>query len=50
MSIARRRFLHLVVGAAALPGTATAQVYPARPITFVVPFTAGGSLDVLGRI
>jgi tripartite-type tricarboxylate transporter receptor subunit TctC/ABC-type uncharacterized transport system substrate-binding protein len=50
MSIARRHFLHLAVGAAALPGTATAQVYPARPITIVVPFTAGGSLDVLARI
>jgi len=27
-----------------------AQVYPSRPITMVVPFAAGGAVDVLGRI
>lgn len=37
--------------AGALPGLATAQAaWPAaRPITYVVPFTAGGSTDVIGR-
>jgi tripartite-type tricarboxylate transporter receptor subunit TctC len=31
-------------------GTATAQVYPSRPITFIVPWAAGGPTDTIGRI
>jgi tripartite-type tricarboxylate transporter receptor subunit TctC len=30
--------------------TATAQVFPSRPITMVVPFAAGGPNDTIGRI
>src|SRR6516165_10783301 len=53
MKLSRRQFLHLASGVAALPAVsriATAQTYPARPITIVVPFPAGGALDVFGRI
>src|SRR5262245_33923800 len=34
----------------ALVASASAQTYPNRPITFVVPFAAGGLSDVPGRI
>jgi tripartite-type tricarboxylate transporter receptor subunit TctC len=46
----RRWFLHLAMGAAALPAVSWAESYPLRPITIVVPFPAGGALDVLARI
>ena len=35
---------------ALLPGFAAAQAYPARPITMIVPFSAGGSTDTVARI
>jgi tripartite-type tricarboxylate transporter receptor subunit TctC len=53
MKLPRRRFLHLAAGTVALPAVsriAGAQTYPSRPITIVVPFPAGGALDVFGRI
>jgi tripartite-type tricarboxylate transporter receptor subunit TctC len=28
----------------------SAQTYPSRPVTMVVPFAAGGSFDILGRV
>lgn len=34
---------------AALPLSAVAQDFPSKPITFVVPFTAGSATDQLGR-
>jgi hypothetical protein len=51
MKLPRRAFLHLAAGAAALPAmsrAATAQAYPTRPITIVVPYPAGGYRMVLG--
>ena len=40
----------LVLGIAAWPLAASAQNYPNRPIVMVVPFAAGGTFDVMGRI
>ena len=34
----------------ALPGVAAAQDWPTRPVSMVVPFAAGGPVDVGGRI
>lgn len=40
----------MLTAVAACMGAAQAQEWPARPVTMVVPFTAGGPGDVLGRI
>jgi tripartite-type tricarboxylate transporter receptor subunit TctC len=39
-----------LAGALALAGAASAQDWPTSPVTMVVPFAAGGTTDVLGRI
>src|SRR5262245_57427032 len=54
MKLPRRQFLHLTVGAVALPAVsriARAQVYPSRPVRIVVGFPAGGSAsDIVARL
>jgi len=47
----RRRVLTAALGVviAASAGSALAQAYPARPITFIVPFAAGSATDQLAR-
>jgi tripartite-type tricarboxylate transporter receptor subunit TctC len=45
------RWLILAVAAASVCiASASAQVYPARPITMIVPFPAGGATDTIARI
>jgi tripartite-type tricarboxylate transporter receptor subunit TctC len=49
----RRQFLHLAAGTVTLPvisRVASAQAYPTRPITMILPIGAGSSSDVGGRV
>jgi tripartite-type tricarboxylate transporter receptor subunit TctC len=52
MSMVTRRTL-LVVAAGFAPAIAAsrvaAQAWPARPVTLIIPFPAGGAMDLLGR-
>jgi tripartite-type tricarboxylate transporter receptor subunit TctC len=53
MNVCRQRFLQLAIGLACLPATfglAAAQTYPNRPITVVVPYTAGSPTDLVARV
>jgi tripartite-type tricarboxylate transporter receptor subunit TctC len=52
LKLSRRRSLQLAGAAALMPpsGIAQAEDYPSRPITVIVPFAAGGPLDISGRI
>lgn len=45
-----RRMAGLAVGAALFASQAAAQGYPERTITMVVPFSAGGPTDTVGRL
>jgi tripartite-type tricarboxylate transporter receptor subunit TctC len=55
MRLERRKFLCLAGGAVTLAAVsriakAQAQNWPTRPVTMVVPFAAGGPIDIVGRI
>jgi tripartite-type tricarboxylate transporter receptor subunit TctC len=45
-----KRLLLAAVCAVALASSAAAQPYPARPITMIVPASAGGPTDNIGRV
>jgi tripartite-type tricarboxylate transporter receptor subunit TctC len=49
MPITKRSLLLAAAGVFALCGAATAQTWPSKPITFVVPFPAGGGTDAFAR-
>jgi len=53
MSFARRKFLHLAAGAAAMPAmlrTARADTYPSRPVHLIIGYLPGGSADMTARL
>ncbi|GKQ50871.1 tripartite tricarboxylate transporter substrate binding protein BugD [Bradyrhizobium sp. Ce-3] len=45
-----RKLVLAVLAMLALTGTASAETWPAHPITIVVPFAAGGPSDAMARI
>jgi len=53
MPLVRRKFLHLIAGAFAVPAIsrfAWGQTYPSRPVRTFVGFAAGGPNDILARL
>jgi tripartite-type tricarboxylate transporter receptor subunit TctC len=53
MKLPRRQFLHLAVGAAALPAVsrmARAQAYPTRPVRMIIGIVPGSGPDIVGRL
>ena len=53
MKFPRRQFLHLAMGAAALPALprlAAGQDYPTRPVHLIEGFGAGGAPDIVARL
>jgi tripartite-type tricarboxylate transporter receptor subunit TctC len=57
MNIRRRRFnaqlgtgIVFVAAGVAMPRTARAQAYPAKPLTLIAPYPAGGGVDTVARL
>jgi tripartite-type tricarboxylate transporter receptor subunit TctC len=50
MTLTRRQTLSVLAGAALLPGRASAQGFPTRPIRIVVTYPPGGPVDALARL
>jgi len=44
-----KRWLSVLLSAVLIPSAALAQTYPAKPIRIIVPFAAGGAVDVVAR-
>jgi tripartite-type tricarboxylate transporter receptor subunit TctC len=53
MQLQRRQFLRLAGGVSAVPALsrwALSQAFPAKPISLIVPFGAGGQADIFARL
>jgi tripartite-type tricarboxylate transporter receptor subunit TctC len=53
LTLARREFLRLAAGIAALPAAARivrADTYPSRPVHLIIGYTSGGSADMTARL
>ncbi|QCI66474.1 Bug family tripartite tricarboxylate transporter substrate binding protein [Phreatobacter stygius] len=50
MLVRLSRLAALALALLVVPVVASAQTWPTRPVTMIIPFAAGGPTDVLGRI